>query len=151
MSGPWPDLLRGGPDRVSAVPETASWLHRIAALFVDWFASTLVVIAFAGPSGWRDDPWSGSWTLGVFVVESALLTTLLGGSFGKLVTRLRVIRADGSGAPISLLVAFIRSVMVALVIPPMIFRPDGRGLHDMAVGSATVRLADLQGGVHTPS
>jgi uncharacterized RDD family membrane protein YckC len=131
------------------VPETASWLHRIAALFVDWFASTLVVIAIAGPSGWRDDPWSGSWTLGVFVVESALLTTLMGGSFGKLVTRLRVIRADGSGAPISLLGAFIRSLLVALVIPPLVFRPDGRGLHDMAVGSATVRLVDLQNGAST--
>ena len=47
--------------------------------------------------------------------------------------------------------ALVRSVLVALVIPPLIFRPDGRGLHDMLVGSATVRLADLQGGVHTPS
>jgi uncharacterized RDD family membrane protein YckC len=132
------------------VSPTASWLHRIAALFLDWAASILVVVAIAGWDRWREDPWSGWWTLGVFVLESALLTALLGGSFGKLLTRLRVVRSDGSGGTLNLLGAFIRSLLVALVIPPLIFRPDGRGLHDMAVGSVTVRLADLQGDVPTP-
>lgn len=131
--------------------QTASWLHRILALFVDWFASTLAVIAIAGPDRWSEDPWSGSWTLGVFVLENTLLTALLGGSFGKLVTGLRVVPADGSRGPINLLGAFIRSLLIALVVPPLIFRPDGRGLHDMAVGSVTVRLADLHGGAKTES
>jgi hypothetical protein len=27
-----------------------------------------------------------------------------------------------------------------LVIPPLVFRPDGRGLHDVLVGTATVTL-----------
>jgi hypothetical protein len=31
-----------------------------------------------------------------------------------------------------------------VVVPPLIFRPDGRGLHDMAAGSMTVRLEDLR-------
>jgi hypothetical protein len=26
------------------------------------------------------------------------------------------------------------------VVPPLVYRPDGRGLHDVAVGSATVDL-----------
>jgi hypothetical protein len=30
--------------------------------------------------------------------------------------------------------------MIALVIPPLVFRPDGRGLHDMTVGSYVVPL-----------
>jgi hypothetical protein len=33
---------------------------------------------------------------------------------------------------------------VAVVVPPLIFRPDGRGLHDMAAGSRTARLEDLR-------
>ncbi len=33
--------------------------------------------------------------------------------------------------------------MIALVIPPLVYRPDGRGLHDIVAGSATVDLADL--------
>jgi len=34
----------------------------------------------------------------------------------------------------------VRSLLIALVIPPLVFRPDGRGLHDLAVGSVTVPL-----------
>ena len=120
--------------------ETASWLRRILALFVDWFASTLVVVGVLGPAGWSENPYAGFYTLGVFALENTLLTAFAGGSFGKLATRLRVVRADGDPRPIDLLRALARSVMVCVVIPPLVFRPDGRGLHDMAVGSATVTL-----------
>ncbi len=118
------------------MPPTASWLHRVAALFIDWFISTLVARALFG-----DELWA---PLGVFVVETALFIAFLGGSFGKLVTGLRVVRVDGSGLPLNLLGALIRSLLIALVIPPLVFRPDGRGLHDLAVGTATVRLAELR-------
>jgi uncharacterized RDD family membrane protein YckC len=118
--------------------ETASWARRILALGVDWLASTLVVVLLIGAEAWSEDPLSGFYVLFVFVVESALLMALAGGSFGQLATRLRVVRYDGSGRPVDLLRALLRQVLVALVIPPLVFRPDGRGLHDMAVGSVTV-------------
>ena len=38
----------------------------------------------------------------------------------------------------------LRQFLVLLVIPPLVFRPDGRGLHDMAAGSAVVRLETLR-------
>ncbi len=108
---------------------------------VDWVASTLVVIAVVGRDAYLETGSSAPFAvLGVYVVESALLTALAGGSFGKLVTRLRVVRVDGDPRPIGLLQALLRSVLIALVIPPLVFRPDGRGLHDMAAGSATVDL-----------
>ena len=120
--------------------ESASWPRRVLALVVDWVASTLVVILMIGPAGWLEDRASGFYVLGVFALESTLLTALIGGSFGKLVTRLRVVRDDGSGRPLDLLRCLLRAVLVCLVIPPLVFRPDGRGLHDMAVGSRTVHL-----------
>jgi uncharacterized RDD family membrane protein YckC len=83
-------------------------------------------------------------TLAVFIGETTLLTALAGGSFGKLVTRLRVVRHDGSGRPVGLLAALARTLLVAAVIPPLVFRPDGRGLHDMMVGTATVTLQTLR-------
>ncbi len=122
--------------------QTASWAQRMLALIVDWAASTLVVIAVIGPGGWSEDRAAGIYVLLVFVLESAVLTSLAGGSFGKLVTRLRVARTDGQ--PLDLLRSLLRQTMVALVIPPLVFRPDGRGLHDMVTGTATATLASLR-------
>jgi uncharacterized RDD family membrane protein YckC len=126
------------------VIETASWGRRILALAVDWFACTLVVVALIGPRGWSEDPMASWYVLGVFVAESSLFTAVAGGSFGKLATRLRVVRDDASYGPVSLLRCVLRQLLVALVVPPLIFRPDGRGLHDMAAGSRTARLEDLR-------
>ena len=124
----------------STVPQlrTASWGRRIVALFVDWTASTLVVVAVMGPAGWSESRSSGLYTMGVFILESTVLTALVGGSFGKLATGLRVVRVDGSGQPLDLLRSLVRVVLICLVVPPVVYRPDGRGLHDIAVGSATV-------------
>jgi uncharacterized RDD family membrane protein YckC len=120
--------------------ETASWARRVLALLVDYAACWGVMLLIYG----RD--WFGSGSLPsvylnlLFIGESAVLMALSGGSFGQLATRLRVIRIDGSGRPLSLLMALLRQVLICLVIPPLVFRPDGRGLHDLVCGSATVPL-----------
>ncbi len=116
------------------------------ALLVDWFASSLVAAVIVGPERFfadqstAPDTVPGLVTLAVFIVETTVLTALAGGSFGKLATRLRVVRNDGSGRPVGLLPALARTFLVAAVIPPLVFRPDGRGLHDMMAGTATVTL-----------
>jgi len=121
------------------VIETASWARRVLALVIDWLACTLVVQLGIAVGIVENNPFA-LYTMALFILESAVFTALLGGSFGKLATRLRVVRADGSGQPIDLLRALLRVVLVCLVIPPLVFRPDGRGLHDMVTGSATVTL-----------
>jgi uncharacterized RDD family membrane protein YckC len=125
--------------------ETASWGRRVLALFVDWFACTLVVSLFTPVYGTTGGPGS-FYVLVLFVVEAAVLTATLGGSFGKLATRLRVVRVVGQGRPVDLGRSFLRQVLVALVIPPLVFRPDRRGLHDLVAGSATVTLETARGG-----
>lgn len=119
--------------------DTASWGRRILALFVDWIASTLVVIAVVGWDDYQGGNTSSFFVLGVFVLESAVLTALIGGSFGQVATRLRVVDVTGGGN-VDLLKALGRQVLIALVIPPLVFRPDGRGLHDLMAGSAVVTL-----------
>ena len=126
--------------------ETATWARRILALLVDWFASTLVVIVLVGGvDGWAGDQQASLYVLGVFVLESALFTALSGGSFGQLVTRLRVVRENGDPRPVPPHLALLRQVLIALVIPPLVYRPDGRGLHDLAAGSAVVTLDTYRG------
>lgn len=120
---------------------TASWARRVLALLVDWAASTLVVIFVVG---WHDYASAGGpeqfYVLLAYVVESTVLTSLAGGSFGKLATRLRTVRVDGDPRPLDPIRALARQIMIAVVVPPLIFRPDGRGLHDLAAGTATVTL-----------
>ena len=134
------------PDYAALVPaselgvETASWARRIVAIFVDWVASTLVVLAVMGPDDYYGSSIGGFAVLGVFVLESAIFTALVGGSFGQLATRLRVISIERPGGNVDPLRALARQVLIALVIPPLVYRPDGRGLHDIAAGSATVTL-----------
>ena len=104
----------------------AGWLRRILALCVDWAASSLVAAFLVGGF---DDPAYG-WM--------PLLVALAGGSFGQLLARIRVHRLDGR--PLSLLRALQRQLLVCLVIPPLVFRPDGRGLHDLWTGSGAFRM-----------
>ncbi len=119
--------------------ETASWGRRLLALLADWLVSTLVVIAFVGTDRYsRQGGVSSFLVLGVYVLESALFTWFLAGSFGKLATGLRVVPAEGVWRPIHPVRLLLRQVMVALVVPPLVFRPDGRGLHDLTAGTATV-------------
>lgn len=117
---------------------SASWGRRILALFVDWVTCLAVVEGLVAVGVLAGNP-NGLGTLGLFVVESALFTALAGGSFGKLATRIRVVRTDGSGRPVSLIPALLRSVLVALLVPPLLTF-DGRGLHDLAAGTRTVTI-----------
>lgn len=125
--------------------DTATWPRRMLALLVDWAASTLVVVLFVGFEDYFEVGSNlQSWTLLVYVVEATVLTATVGGSFGQVATRLRVVSVP-YGAPVPLLRSLVRHVMVILVIPPLVFRPDGRGLHDVVAGSATITLQTYRG------
>ena len=118
----------------------AGWGRRIGALLIDWASSWAVAQGLAAVGLVGDDPSTIS-TVGtvVLVVEMALFTALMGGSFGKLVTRVRVVRHDDASRPVSLLRALVRTVLTFLLLPPL-FTVDGRGLHDVAAGTRTVTI-----------
>ncbi|MCR1783200.1 RDD family protein [Nocardioides carbamazepini] len=127
-----------------AVP-TASWGRRIIALLVDWTLCTVLVILVFGLDAYTETGSTASFlVLPVYVVESALLTWLAGGSAGKLLTGLCVIPADGRLRRLNPVKALVRQIMVALVIPPLVFRADGRGLHDILAGTSTITFATLR-------
>lgn len=124
---------------------TASWGRRIIALLVDWALCTLAVLIVVGADDYFTTGSNGSsFTLLVYVVESAILTWLAGGSAGKLLTGLCVVPADGRLRRLSPIKVLVRQILIALVIPPLVFRNDGRGLHDVFAGTATVTFATLR-------
>jgi len=135
----------GSADATSSAVPTASWGRRILALLVDWTICTLAVLAFVGLEAYGEPGSKASaMVLVVYVVESALLTWLGGGSIGKLLTGLCVVPADGRLRRLNPVKALVRQVLVALVIPPLVFRADGRGLHDIFAGTSTVTFATLK-------
>ncbi|HEX7189618.1 MAG TPA: RDD family protein [Actinomycetes bacterium] len=101
---------------------------RIVAYLIDSLACTLIAYGLL-----RDQRL----TLLVFALEVLVLTWLAGGSAGQLVRGLRVVRLDGR--PIGLWRAALRTVLLLLLIPALIWDRDGRGLHDKAAGSLVVR------------
>ena len=117
----------------------ASWRRRILAIVVDWGASWLFAIAlFPGPL--LDERTTTADLVLVplvAIVQSAFFLALAGGSFGHLACRLVVARLDGR--PLGLLRPLLRSVLVYLVVPPLVFNQDNRGLHDLAAGTVLLR------------
>lgn len=120
----------------------AGWGRRFAALGIDWAMSTLAATALFGravlipPDGGRTFLEIFGPTV-VFAIEVWVLTTLLGGSAGQLVLRVQVRRVNGS--PLDAGRALVRTLLILLVIPPLIFNRDQQGLHDLAVDSIAVR------------
>ena len=119
--------------------EKAGIGRRVAALFIDWFASMLVALLLVGrqfPLGTNQSMLA---TYVVFFVEVALITSLIGGSFGQIVLGMRVVRTDGGRLwPLRVV---LRTVLLCLVIPAVVMDADGRGLHDKVVDSRVIRTA----------
>ena len=114
----------------------ASWGRRLVALFLDWLPSLLVANLVSGYADLSRDQATFVPLL-VFWLETAFFVTLTGASFGQLAMQLRVARLDGTGVP--LLTSLLRSLLVCLVIPPLVFNRDNRGLHDLAARTIVIR------------
>ena len=115
----------------------ASWGRRVAALFIDWFAASLVVLVVArGTSPWTPGSLAQLWPLATWLVLVAVATGLTGASLGQHLLNLRVIRLDRR--PVGLWNGLVRTVLIALVVPPLVADTDRRGWHDLAVDTVVV-------------
>ncbi len=127
-------------ERLGLPPEgsrsVASWGRRIAALFVDWIPSVLVANLITRAADLTRDQ-AAFVPLLVFLLETAFFVSIAGASFGQLALQLRVVRLDGRAVP--LLRSLLRSLLVCLVVPPLVFNRDQRGLHDLAAGTVVIR------------
>ncbi|MEU4271230.1 RDD family protein [Streptomyces sp. NPDC026092] len=109
--------------------------RRIGALAVDW--ALCMVIAY----GLVTDGYSqatGNWALLILLVLSVLTVGTIGSTPGKRIFGLRV--ASVTGGRLGILRVLLRSVLVCLAIPALIWDRDGRGLHDRLSGAVQVRI-----------
>ena len=135
------------PGQSYGLPETGSgsvagWSRRFGALVIDWIACSLITIAFlyhptvGHPADVLVAP--RAWTPVVFGIQDFLLTATTGFTLGKRLTGLRVIRLDGPYL-VGFARAFVRTVLLLLVVPAMIMDRDLRGLQDKAANTIVVR------------
>ena len=131
-------LPESGPGSV------AGWGRRVVALFVDWLIAGLIASAITSKPLWAGGNDLSTAQLVTFFAITAILTGLGGATIGHRLLGLRVIPTTrqaeaGYAAQVGLLAGVIRSLLICLVIPAVIYDRDRRGLHDKAVNTAVVR------------
>ncbi|MGW6918648.1 RDD family protein [Kitasatospora sp. NPDC054939] len=109
--------------------------RRIGALFVDGWLVSLVSYGLIAQGAVGS---ANLWTTPLFLVVTVLLLATTGTTVGKRLFGLRVVRADGTRATIPQVL--LRTLLLCLVVPALVWDRDTRGLHDKAVGTVEVRM-----------
>jgi len=116
-------LAQDGPGSLARVGA------RLRAFAIDTVMCALIAWGF-----WRDTVWSTP----IFALEVLVLTTFLGASAGQFLIGLRVVRLDRH--PPGLWRSAVRTALLLVLIPVLIWDHDGRGLHDKIAGTLLVRV-----------
>lgn len=114
----------------------AGWSRRFVALIIDWIIANVVAVLFAGDDVLNAQSGQVWVPLLCWFVIVTMTTALTGASTGQWLLRIRVVRLDRQR--VGLPRAAVRTALIALVVPPLIFDRNRRGLHDMAVNTAAV-------------
>lgn len=124
----WPGERLGLPE--SGPRSIARLGRRIGALFIDWGIALLISFAFFDTNSWV--------TLGIFAAAQLVFLWIVNGSVGHLILGMRVVPLVpgrlGLWRPV------VRTLLLCLAIPPLIFDRDQRGLHDRLAGTILVRV-----------
>lgn len=113
--------------------------RRVGALAVDLATATLIAYAFFPVldefTGFRyANPVASNL---IFVAVQVLFIPTLGGSPGHRLSGMRIVRVDGGWS--GLWRPVVRTLLLALIIPAVIWDGDHRGLHDKTAGTVLVR------------
>ncbi|WP_157426237.1 RDD family protein [Agromyces salentinus] len=127
----WPGQRLGLPEEGRG--SVARIGRRIVAIAVDWAAALVIALLFA--------PYSSvlhSWlTLGLFVLMQAVFIPTIGGSLGHRLLGLRIVPLTGGWVgpwrPV------VRTLLLAIVVPALVWDSDQRGFHDKVAGTVLIR------------
>lgn len=112
---------------------------RVLAFVLDCVAASLVAGLFLRATGTSTTGGlPGSWSLLPFALDYVVGLTLGGQTLGMYLFKLQVVRVDRT-VPVGIWRALIRTILLSLLVPAVIFDRDGRGLHDRLTDTAVVR------------
>jgi uncharacterized RDD family membrane protein YckC len=108
--------------------------RRIAALAIDWALAYAVSALFFRSA----DPTAMNVTITLcFVVMQSVFIPTIGGSIGHRLVGLRIVPLAGGW--VGLWRPVVRSVLLALVIPALVWDSDQRGFHDKIAATVLIR------------
>ena len=130
---PAPDAPDWPGQRLS-LPETGSRSvarlgRRLAGIAIDWGIAVAISAAFLD--------YDSRATLLVFVGMQVLFTIVINASIGHAILGMRVVPL--AGGLLGVWRPIVRSLLIALVVPAMIWDQNQRGLHDRAAGTILLR------------
>ncbi|WOF24501.1 RDD family protein [Microbacterium betulae] len=114
--------------------------RRVAGLLIDYAAATLIATAFFGYDQFAlpaEAGFSLFAPLIVFAVLQIVFIPTIGGSPGHRLVGMRLLRADGAWT--GLWRPVVRTLLLVVVIPAVVWDADHRGLHDKVAGTVLVR------------
>ncbi|MGV8876935.1 MAG: RDD family protein [Rhodoglobus sp.] len=123
----WPGQRIGLPEHGSR--SIGRLPRRLLALVIDWVFAVAVSIAFFN--------YDSLATLAVFATAQIVLLITANGSFGHLMLGLRVVPI--AGGALALWRPIVRTLLLCIVIPAVIWDADQRGMHDRLAGTLLVR------------
>jgi uncharacterized RDD family membrane protein YckC len=125
----WPGKRLGLPE---AGPRSIGRFgRRLGALAIDWGIAYLLAYVFFRPDN------NGFAILVIFGVLQVVFLLVLNGSVGHLIFGLRVVPV--SPGYLGVWRPFVRTLLLMLFIPAVIYDRDQRGLHDRWAGTILVR------------
>jgi len=132
----------GYPGKKWGLPETGYRSvgrigRRIAALMIDWAIAYVIALIWLGLSA-LTRPGAGQFaTLGIFGLLQIVAIAALGGSIGHRMLGLAVMPLRGGW--VGLWRPVVRSLLLCIVVPALVWDSDQRGFHDKIAGTVLVR------------
>lgn len=128
----WPGERLGLPDKGPG--SVARFGRRVLALVLDWL-SALLIARLIFPS--VDNQTLAAWTLLIFVVLQIVFIPTIGGSIGHRVCGMRVVTLTGQW--VGLWRPVVRTLLLAAIVPLLVWDSDQRAFHDKVAGTVLIR------------
>jgi uncharacterized RDD family membrane protein YckC len=130
----------GGSDDPLGPPGRSAGLgRRAAAIALDWLVALLLARLIPGAEYGSADYAIA--TLAIFAFEIIVLTWLTGSSFGQRILGIAVVSETGRRLPLWRII--VRTALICVVIPALVYDSQRRGLQDLAVGSRVVMRTSI--------
>jgi len=120
-------LAQSGPRSVGRVG------RRLLGVFIDWAIAWLLVVLVPG----LEQSLRSLVVLAIFAVLQMVFIPTIGGSIGHRVVGLRVVPIAGGW--VGVWRPIVRTVLLCVVVPALVWDSDQRGFHDKIAGTVLVR------------